>query len=150
MQSQASPGGPFDDRPPSVAWTAPAAAASLTANGATTLSVNASDDRGVARVQFLDDDRTVCEDTAAPYTCTYQPRGGDVGRNTLIAVAVDGANQTTSVPRPVTVRRFEPRELGIALRPSRDRTAPYSFRARAACCARRSSRPRRAARARSR
>ena len=129
VQSQASPGGPFDDRPPSIAWTAPAAAASLSANAATTLSVNATDDRGVARVQFLDDDRVVCEDNAAPYTCTYQPRGGDVGRNTLIAVAIDGANQTTSVPRPVTVRRFEARELGIALRPSRDRRAPYSFRA---------------------
>jgi Bacterial Ig domain/RTX calcium-binding nonapeptide repeat (4 copies) len=129
IQSQASPGGPFDDRPPSVAWTAPAAAASLTANGATTLTVNATDDRGVARVQFLDDDRVVCEDATAPYSCAYQPRGGDVGRNTLIAVAVDGANQTTSVPRPVSVRRFDPRDLGITLRPGRDRRAPYSFRA---------------------
>ncbi len=128
VQSVASPGGPFDDRPPSVAWTAPAAAASLTANRATTLTVNASDDRGIARVQFLDDDRVVCDDNQAPYTCNYQPRGGDVGRNTLIAVASDGANQTTSVPRPVTVRRFEPRELGISLRPSRDRSAPYTFR----------------------
>ena len=129
VQSQASPGGPFDDRPPGVAWTAPDASESLTANRATTLSVNATDDRGVARVRFLDDDRVVCEDTAAPYTCAYQPRGGDVGRNTLIAVAVDGANQTTSVPRPVAVRRFSPRDLGLALRPGRDRRAPYNFRA---------------------
>ena len=33
-------------------------------------------------------------------------------------------DQTTSVPRPVTVRRFAPRVVGISLRPSRDRSAP--------------------------
>ena len=41
-----------------------------------------------------------------PFTCVFQPRGGDVGRNTLLAVGVDGANQTTTLVRPVTVRRF--------------------------------------------
>ena len=68
VQIQASPGGPFDDRPPSLAWTAPAAGADITANAATTLAVNAADDRGVAKVQFFDDDRLVCEDSTAPYT----------------------------------------------------------------------------------
>ena len=63
---QASPGGPFDDRPPTLAWTAPAAGVSLSANSPTTLAVNATDDRGLARVQFFDDDRLLCEDTAAP------------------------------------------------------------------------------------
>ncbi len=128
VQTQASPGGPFDDRPPNIAWSAPAAGVTLTANAATTLAVNATDDRGIARVQFLDDDRVVCDDTEAPYTCAYRPRGGDVGRNTLIAVAIDGANQTTSVVRPVSVRRFEARELTATLRPGRDRRAPYAFR----------------------
>ena len=128
VQRQASPGGPFDDHPPALAWSAPAAGADITANGATTLSVNASDDRGVARVQFFDDDRQLCEDTTAPYTCAYQPRGADVGRNTLVAVAIDGANQTTSVVRAVAVRRFTPRSLSLSLRPARDRKKPYSFR----------------------
>lgn len=128
VQTQASPGGPFDDRPPNIAWSAPSAGVTLTANAATTLAVNATDDRGVARVQFLDDDRVVCDDTEAPYTCAYRPRGGDVGRNTLIAVAIDGANQTTSVVRPVSVRRFDARELTATLRPGRDRRAPYAFR----------------------
>ena len=70
----------------------------------------------------------VCEDLVAPYECAYQPRGGDVGRNTLVAIAVDSAGQTTSVVRAVTVRRFTLAELSLSLRPSRDRTAPYSFR----------------------
>ena len=50
-------------------------------------------------------------------TAPYQPRGGDVGRNTLIAVATDGANQTTSVVRAITVRRFAPKAFGLALKP---------------------------------
>jgi Ca2+-binding RTX toxin-like protein len=126
---QATPGGPFDDHAPGLAWSAPAAGASLRANTPTTLSVDASDDRGLAKVQFLDDDRLVCEDVAAPFECAYQPRGGDVGRNTLVAIAVDTAGQTTSLVRAVTVRRFTPSSFSLRLRPSRDRRAPYSFRA---------------------
>jgi hypothetical protein len=93
------------------------------------LTADASDDRGVAKVQFWDDDRLLCEDTAAPFACPFQPRGGDVGRNTLLAIAVDGANQTTSTVRAVTVRRFSSPSLGLLLKPSRDKKAPYSFKA---------------------
>jgi hypothetical protein len=130
LQVQAMPGGPFDDHPPAVSWASPIAGASLTANDATTLEVNASDDRGLSRVQFFDDDRLVCEDGSAPYTCAYRPRGGDVGRNTLIAVGIDSANQATSAIRPVEVRRFTAPALTLSLRPSRDRRRPYKFQAR--------------------
>ena len=123
------PGG-ADDRPPTVTWTAPANAARFRGNALTTLAVDATDDRGVAKVQFFDDDRLVCEDTAAPYTCAYQARGVDVGRNTLIATAVDGANQATSAVRPVTVNRFRPTLLSLSVSPSRDRRGPYAFHAR--------------------
>ncbi len=129
VSTVATPGGAFDDRPPVLAWAAPAANASLSANVPSKLAINASDDRGLARVQFYDDDRLLCEVTAPPYDCSYVPRGGDVGRDTLIAVAVDGANQTTSVVRAVTVRRFTPPAFSLKLRPSRDRRAPYSYRA---------------------
>ena len=91
------------------------------------LSVNAADDRGLTKVQFFDDDRVVCEVTAAPFNCAYQPRGGDVGRNTLVAVATDGAGQTTSAVRAISVRRFAAKDMTLALRPSRDRKAPYAF-----------------------
>jgi hypothetical protein len=129
VSTQATPGGPFDDRPPQMAWTAPESGVSLSANRPTTLSVSATDDRGLARVQFFDDDRLVCEDTVAPYACEYLPRGGDVGRNTLLAVGIDGANQTTTLVRPVTVRRFTSPGFGLSIRPSRDRRPPYAFRA---------------------
>jgi hypothetical protein len=98
-------GNALDDRPPTVAWTAPASGAKLGA--AATLSANASDDRGVALVRFLDDDRVICEDSAAPFTCAYEPRGDDVGRDTLTVVAVDSSGQTASAQRVVSVNRFK-------------------------------------------
>ena len=69
-----------EDKPPTVTFTSPAAnATKVSANKGTTLAATATDDKGVAKVQFLDDERVVCEDTAAPYTCAYKPGGGDVG-----------------------------------------------------------------------
>ena len=117
VSTQAAPGGPFDDHPPLLAWTAPAANATLPANEPTTLTANATDDRGVVRVQFFDDDRLLCEDTSVPFSCAFQPRGGDIGRNTLLAVGIDGANQTTTLVRPVTVRRFTSPSLSLTAAP---------------------------------
>jgi Ca2+-binding RTX toxin-like protein len=129
VSTVATPGGAFDDRPPAIAWVSPGANASLSANSPSRFTVNASDDRAVTKVQFYDDDRLLCEVTAPPFDCAYVPRGSDVGRNTLIAVAFDGAGQTTSTIRVVDVRRFTSPGFGLALRPSRDREAPYAYRA---------------------
>ncbi|WP_028067879.1 Ig-like domain-containing protein [Solirubrobacter soli] len=96
------------DAPPTIAWTAPKAGARIRGNPATRLTVDASDDHGVARVRFLDGNRVLCEDTTAPYTCAYRPRESDLGRNTLTAVAIDGAGQSASAQRSVTVGRFRP------------------------------------------
>jgi Ca2+-binding RTX toxin-like protein len=115
-----------EDQPPAVTWTSPIPAAALTSAG-TTLAANAADDKGVAKVQFVDDDRVVCEDTAAPYACAYQPRGEDVGRDTLIAVAIDSAGQTASATRTVTVGRFAAAAVTLNVRPRRDRGAPFRF-----------------------
>jgi Bacterial Ig domain/RTX calcium-binding nonapeptide repeat (4 copies) len=79
-----------------------------------TLTADATDDRGIAAVMFLDDDRLVCSDDTAPYTCEHQPRGEDVGRNTITAIAVDTVQQTASDRRVVTVPRFAP--AGVTLR----------------------------------
>ena len=116
-----------DDRPPVVAWTAPAAGSSISADDPTTLTATATDDHGVAKVGFYDDDRLVCEDSVAPYTCAYSARGGDVGRDTLIARAVDTADQASSAVQAVTVRRFSARGLTLKLGPLRDARAPYRF-----------------------
>ena len=69
-----------EDRPPTVAFTEPEGdGARLGTSAGTTLTATASDDRSVARVVFLDDERMVCEVVAPPYTCEYEPRGETSG-----------------------------------------------------------------------
>jgi hypothetical protein len=116
------------DRPPSVAFASPANGAVVRGGAAQALAANAADDRGVARVTFLQDGRTVCTDQTAPYRCSFRPRGDDVGRNALSAVATDTAGQTAAASRAVRVARFEPRGLTARATPSRDRTRPWRFR----------------------
>jgi Bacterial Ig domain/RTX calcium-binding nonapeptide repeat (4 copies) len=110
----AAVGNATEDHPPTVAWIRPTAGSHVNANRGATLRVNAADDHGVAQVRFLDDARVVCVDRVAPFTCRYRPRGGDVGRDTLTAVAVDGAGQTASAVRSVRVARFSPRRLTLS------------------------------------
>ena len=130
VQIQASPGGPFDDR---------AAVARLDRSRRRRRHHGQRRDhargqrrrrpRRRARCSSSTTTACVCEDPTAPYACAYQPRGGDVGRNTLIAVAVDGAGQTTSVVRAVTVRRFAPKALSlVAAARAATARAPYAFR----------------------
>ena len=115
-----------EDRPPSVAITGPAPGAQIDPVAAPRLTADAGDDRGVARVVFLDDGQQVCSDDTAPYDCAYAPNGGDVGRNTLIAIAVDGAGQSAVDFRGVEVRRFNPK-LTARTTPKRDRRRPYRY-----------------------
>jgi hypothetical protein len=117
-----------EDRPPSVAITAPGFnGTKVGTKSATTLTATATDDRGVAKVQFLDDDRLICEAATAPYTCSYKPRGGDVGRNTLTAVAIDSSQQTASALRTITVGRFAARSVTLKASPKKDTSPPFRF-----------------------
>jgi Big-like domain-containing protein/hemolysin type calcium-binding protein len=118
----------LEDRPPGVTFTAPAAGAAIAANTPTTLRADATDDRGVSRVLFMDDDRVVCTDTAPPYECGYQPRAEDVNRNTLAVIAVDTSEQMAFASRSVTVPRFKATRLTAASSPKRDRRRPFRFR----------------------
>lgn len=117
-----------DDSPPTVAFTSPAQNA-LIRGGPSTVTVNANDDKGVARVLLIDDGRVVGNDDTAPYSFVYRPHADDIGRDTLIAQAVDGANQTATAIRAVRVDRFVPR-LSATVTPRRDRTLPFRFRTR--------------------
>jgi Bacterial Ig domain/RTX calcium-binding nonapeptide repeat (4 copies) len=113
VQRSATAGGVDDDHPPALQWSAPKNRAKVSGDSPATLIVTATDDRGVALVEFYDDDRKLCTVTAAPYACAYHPTGGDVGRNTVRAVAVDAAGQSATVVRVVNVLRFRPRGVSI-------------------------------------
>jgi len=98
-----------DTAPPTgVAITAPAANATVT--GTVSVSASASDNVGVVGVQFLLDGLNLgAEDTAAPYTVSWNSVSATNGSHTLTALARDAAgNQTTSAAVGVTVSNTAP------------------------------------------
>ena len=88
---------------PSVTLTSPAAASSVT--GTVTVAATATDDAGVAGVQFqLNGANLGPEDTTAPYELTWDTSTAVNGTHTVTAVARDGAgNQATASSVSVTV-----------------------------------------------
>jgi hypothetical protein len=101
-------GGGGDTTPPAASITAPTAGA--TVSGAVNVSANASDNIAVAGVQFkLDGANLGAEDTAAPYTVSWNTAGASNGTHVLTAVARDAAgNQGTSGPLSVNVSNTSP------------------------------------------
>ena len=93
-----------DTTPPTVSMTAPANGATVSGT-AVTVSANASDNVGVASVQFLLDGAPLgAPDTAAPYTTTWNTTTTSNTTHTLSARALDTANNpTTSASVSVTV-----------------------------------------------
>jgi len=98
-----SNGPPPDTSPPTVTLTSPTSGS--TVSGPIEVRATASDDVGVAGVQFkLDDADLGGEDTTAPYAVSWDPSTASEGPHTLTAVARDDAgNMTTSEPVTVTV-----------------------------------------------
>src|SRR6185436_7115785 len=92
---------------PTVSITAPAAGATL--SGTTTVTASASDNIGVAGVQFkLDGANLGAEVTAAPYTVSWNTTLTANGAHALTAVARDAAgNTTTSAAVSVTVNNVD-------------------------------------------
>jgi hypothetical protein len=91
----------FDGTAPSVAVTTPAAGASV--SGTISVAANAGDNVGVAGVQFtLDGANLGAEDTAAPYSISWDTAGVASGSHTLTAVARDTAGNS-AIAAAVTV-----------------------------------------------
>ena len=92
-----------DTVPPTVALTAPTGGA--TVSGQVDVNANATDNRGVAGVQFKVDGQNLgAEDTVAPYTVSWDTRAEVNGSHSLTAVARDAAGNTkTSAAVSVTV-----------------------------------------------
>ena len=92
-----------DTTAPVVSLTAPAAGATVA--GSATISADATDNVGVAGVQFKVDGANVgAEDTSAPFSVTWVSTTASNAAHSLSAVARDAAgNNTTSAVRTVTV-----------------------------------------------
>ena len=98
-----------DTTPPTVSITAPASGATVSGT-AVTVAATASDNVGVAGVQFkLDGTNLGAEDTTSPYSVTWNSTTATNGSHTLTEVARDAAgNMTTSVGVSVTVNNTAP------------------------------------------
>ena len=99
---------PSETSPPTASLTAPAPGTTVSGNVA--VSANASDNVGVAGVQFLLDGAPLgAEDTTAPYSMTWNTASAPNGQHTLQARARDAAgNLGTSSPVTVTVSNSTP------------------------------------------
>ena len=87
-----------DTIPPVTSLTAPAAGA--TVSGTVNVTANATDNVGVAGVQFkLDGAALGAEDTAAPYSVSWNTTAAANGIHSLTAVARDAAGNQTTRPR---------------------------------------------------
>lgn len=97
-EANAFPGGgstppPPDTTAPSVSITSPSDGA--TVSGSKTVSANASDDTGVANVQFkLDGANLGSADTSSPYSINWDTTKAANGSHILTAVATDTAGNT--------------------------------------------------------
>src|SRR5216117_60729 len=98
-----SNGPPPDTTPPTVSITSPSSGS--TVSGTVTVTASASDNVGVAGVQFrLDGSNLGAEDTSAPYSVSWDTTAAGNGSHTLTARARDAAgNATTSSAVSVTV-----------------------------------------------
>jgi glucose/arabinose dehydrogenase len=99
---------PCDTTPPIVQITSPAAGTLV--NGTVDVSATATDDIAVTGVQFkLDGTPLGLEDTASPFSVSWDTATAVSGTHTLTAVARDASNnQTTSSPVTVTVSNLAP------------------------------------------
>jgi len=96
-----------DTTPPTVSITSPASEA--TVYGTITATATASDNVGVAGVQFFLDDVLGADDTTAPYSVPWDTTTASNGSHTLTAVARDAAgNRTASDPVTITVSNTAP------------------------------------------
>src|SRR5262249_41194826 len=96
-----------DTTPPTVTLTSPANGA--TVSGTITVSANASDNVGVAGVQFLLDGANLgTEDTTAPCSVSWTTTTATNGTHTLAARARDTSGLTTTSTITVTVSNVTP------------------------------------------
>lgn len=90
-----------DRQAPTVVWRQPADGAQV--SGAVTLEVEATDNVGVAKVEFFAGSTKLGEDTSAPYTFAWNTTGYPDGPVTLKARAVDTAGNASEATLQVTV-----------------------------------------------
>jgi hypothetical protein len=91
-----------DTQLPVVAISAPKHNARVTPNTVVTIQANASDNAGLARVDFFVNNLLTCSDITAPYACAWAVPGTLSGDYVLRAKAVDTSGNIKNAQ--ITVR----------------------------------------------
>ncbi|MGD0651289.1 MAG: S8 family serine peptidase, partial [Verrucomicrobiia bacterium] len=112
----------IDTSPPAVSITSPAGGTAYTSAQTVTLTASASDNTGVAKVEFYDTGTLQGTDTTAPYTYAWGFTSADDGAHDWTARAYDDAgNVTTSAVVTLTVN------ISVPCGGSANRTAPQDY-----------------------
>ncbi len=93
---------PSDTVPPTVQLTNPNAGGVY--SGKVNLAASASDNRGVARVEFYVDGKLFKGDTRAPYATSWNSKGTAKGTHTIMAKAIDTSGMTSSSSAVITTK----------------------------------------------
>lgn len=93
---------PPDTTKPNLTVNGPAAGA--TVSGSVTVSAEAVDSSGIARLEFLIDDSRAANDAVAPYTFTWNTAQSTNGQHTYKVRAYDSTGNMSEVSRTVTVQ----------------------------------------------
>ena len=124
-------GAPAANAAPTVSFTAPAA--DQTVSGTVPYAANATDDAGVARVDFFVDGTLLVSDGAAPYGGSLDTTKLANGTRTLRAVAFDAAGASTATTRSINVQNVTA-PTGVAFLAPADRaTLSGAFSDSVAC-----------------
>ena len=117
---------PADTTPPTVSITSPGSGTPV--SGTTTVTASASDNVGVAGVQFFVDNAALgAEDTTAPYSVPWDTTRVANGSHALTAVARDAAgNRATSAPVTVTVSNAAPPPAAVKRFEDTDASITYT------------------------
>lgn len=92
------------DNPPSISITSPNNGA--TVSGVVTITADATDDKGITKVEFYLDGIYKSTDTSFPYSWSWDTTQSNNGSHTIKAVAYDTANQTATNQISVTVKNI--------------------------------------------
>ncbi len=102
MVANTAPPPPADTTPPTVSITSPSDGQTI--SGPVMLTASASDNVGVAGVQFrIDGVNFGAEDTTAPYSIPWNTASASDGSHTITAIARDAAGNISDPSAPVTV-----------------------------------------------
>lgn len=93
--------GTSSDISPAVSITSPADGS--TVSGTVSVTADASDDKGISKVEFYIDGALKSTDTDSPYNYSWDTLQYSTGTHTAKATAYDTANQTTSAQHSLTV-----------------------------------------------